>query len=162
MAISLVEIAPKIVIVTTGDRVVARTIGAIGLSVVGAWLAWASRAGAHVQAAILSLGLGGAWLAIAAGRPQWQAAMLAMRATIAMLGLWLAAHVENPRTAYVITLGMCLMIAEVALAYVVAPAGPGASVTTIGQAFGPWASSVVPAILLAACLWAWHGRPDRR
>lgn len=162
VAFSLAEIAPKTVIAATGDRITARVVGALGMSAVGAWLAWASRAGAHVQAVILTLGLTGAWLAVTAGRPQWQATMLAMRATIAMLGLWLATHVENPRMAYVITLGMCLMIAEVALSYVVAPAGPGIAITTIGQAFGPWASSVVPAILIMAMGWAWLGHHHRR
>ncbi len=162
VAFSLAEIAPKVVIAATGDRIMARVVGALGMSAVGTWLAWASRAGAHVQAVILTMGLTGAWLAITAGRPQWQAAMLTMRATIAMLGLWLATHVENPRMAYVITLGMCLMIAEVALAYAFAPGGPVSSVTTIGQAFGPWASSVVPAVLIIAMGWAWLGHHHRR
>jgi len=163
IGISIAEVAPKLVIMTTGDRVLARVVGALGLSIVGTWLAWASRAGAHVEAAILALGSTAAWLAITAGRPHWQAAMLTMRAAVALVALWLAAHVDHPRMAYALAIVMCATIAEVALAYAFAPGGPVSAITTIGQAFGPWASSVVPAILVATMIWAaLDGRSDRR
>jgi hypothetical protein len=156
------ELAPKLVLMTTGDRVVARVTGALALGAVGAWLAWASRAGAFAVASVASLAVTAAWLALTASRPHWQAAMLANRATIAVVALWLAANVDAPRMAYVVALGMALMIAEIALAYTAMPIVAPDALTTIAAKLGPIAPTVVPAILLAACLWAWHGRPDRR
>jgi hypothetical protein len=156
------ELAPKLVLLTTGDRVMARVTGALALGAVGAWLAWASRAGAMAVALVASLAVTAAWLAITAGKPQWQAAMLANRATIAVIALWLADNVNSPRMAYVVAIGMALMIAEIALAYVPFPVMAPDAMTTIAAKFGSMAPSVVPVILLAACLWAWHGRPDRR
>lgn len=163
IGISVAAKAPHVVVIATGDRVAARVVGALGLSAAATWLAWASRAGASAQGSTMALGLTGAWLAITAGRPHWQAAMLGLWATIAALGVWLSAHVENPRMAYLIVLGGCMMLAEAPLAYAFAPGGPVSSITTIGQAFGPWASSVVPAVLVAAMIWAaLDGRPDSR
>lgn len=156
------ELAPKLVLLATGDRVTARVTGALALGAVGAWLAWASRAGAWAVSVVASLAVTAAWLAVTAGRPHWQAAMLANRAAIAVIALWLAANVDRPRMAYVVALGMVLMIVEVALAYAPLPIIAPDAMTTIAAKLGPWAPSVVPAILLAACLWAWHGRADRQ
>lgn len=172
------ELAPKLVIMATGDRVVARVTGALGMGAVGAWLAWASRAGWATVGALVVLAVLAAWLAIVAGRPEWQAVMLTMRAAIVVVALWLASYVEHPRMALVVAAGMAMMIVEIALSYALAPGGPGAHLTTVGAAFGSWAPSAVPAVLLALLIWAaWAeilnkaralarlaglGRPDRR
>lgn len=175
------ELAPKLVLMATGDRVVARVTGALAMGAVGTWLAWASRAGAFAMASVASLAVTAAWLAVTAGRPHWQAAMLANRATIAVIALWLAANVEKPRMAYIVALGMVMMIVEVALAYAPLPVVAPDATTTIAAKMGPAAPSVVPAVLLSLVIWAaWgeimakarsalafivavcRGRPDRR
>ena len=175
------ELAPKFVIMATGDRVMARVTGALALGAVGAWLAWASRAGAFAVASVASMAVTAAWLALTASRPHWQAAMLANRATIAVVALWLAANVDNPRMAYIVSFGMALTIAEIAIANAPLPTIEAEAITTIAAKLGWLAPAVVPAILLALVIWAawkdikaklrsllalvmavYRGRPDRR
>jgi len=144
------ELAPKLVLWFTGDRVVARVTGALAMGAVGTWLAWASRAGAFAMASVASLAVTAAWLAVTAGRPHWQAAMLANRATIAVIALWLAANVDKPRMAYVVALGMVLMIAEVALAYAPLPVVAPDAMTTIAAKLGPLQVFTICAAVLSS------------
>lgn len=162
LGISVAELAPKLVLMATGDRVVARVTGALTMGMVGTWFAWASRIGAWVVAMIATLACSAAWLAIVAGFPQWIAAMLAMRATIAVTALWLACHVERPRMAVVVLIGAMMMIVEITIAIIPGPVIAPAALTMIGQLYGPWASSIVPILLLPLLGWAYLGLFDRR
>lgn len=154
LAITGAELAPKLVLMTSGDRVVARMTGALALGAVGAWFAWASRAGALALALVLSLAITATWLAITASMHHWLAPMLATRAAIAVMALWLAANVEQPKMPWVVAIGATMMIVEITIAVLPAPVANPEAMTLIAAKFGWFAPSVVPTILLALVIWA--------